>query len=164
MNCPGNDSSMTSMEGEELRFSDAPSMSPPMDMDCEVGKESEEPVGSEEGVDGQMSPGEGAKANLCTDGHRCSRNWESIMEESEGLAYDDPLSSSNATITGVDSPPVPPLSSHDESGNSPPTTWRVSAPHSPGLPMEQMLPLVPAVAMLASGTDTVEVHILQSNL
>ena len=36
-------------------------------MDCEVGEESEEPVGSEEGVGGQTSPGEGAKANLRTD-------------------------------------------------------------------------------------------------
>ena len=29
------------------------------------------------------------------------------MEESEGLAYDDPRSSSDATITGADSPSVP---------------------------------------------------------
>ena len=152
------------MEGEESRFSDAPSTSPPMDTDCEVGEESEKPVGSEEGVDRQMSPGEGAKANPCTD--RCwhSQNWESIMEESEGLAYNDPHSSSDTTVMGVDSPPVPPLSSHDESGNSPPTTSRGLAPHSLGLPMEQMLPLVPTVTMPASDADTVEVHIPQSAL
>ena len=80
------------------------------------------------------------------------------MEESEGLAYDDPHSSSDATITGVDSLPGPPLSSCDKSANSPPTTLRGLAPHSPGSPMEQMPPLVPAVAMPASGMDTVEVH------
>ena len=49
VSCLSDDSSMTSMEGEELWFSDAPSMSPPMDMDHEVGEESEKPVGSEEG-------------------------------------------------------------------------------------------------------------------
>ena len=86
------------------------------------------------------------------------------MEESEGLAYDDPHSSSNATVTGADSPPGPQLSSHDESVNSPPNTLRGSAPHSLGSPMEQMMPLVPAVAMLASGMDTVEVHIPQVEL
>ena len=47
---------MTSMEGEESWFSDAPSTSPPMDTDREVGEESKEPIGSEEGADGQMSP------------------------------------------------------------------------------------------------------------
>ena len=57
MSCPGDDSSMTSMEGEGSRFSDAPSMSLPMDMDCEAGEESEEPIGSEEGVDGWISLG-----------------------------------------------------------------------------------------------------------
>ena len=63
-----------------------------------------------------------------------------------------------------DSPPLPPVSSHDESGNSLPTTLRGLAPHSPGLPMEQMLLLLPAVAMLASGMDTVEVHVPKSKL
>ena len=37
VSCLGNDSSMMSMEGEELQFSDAPSMSPHTDMDCEGG-------------------------------------------------------------------------------------------------------------------------------
>ena len=86
------------------------------------------------------------------------------MEELEGLAYDDPCTSSDATIMGVDSQSVPPLSSDDKSGNSPPTTSRGSAPHSPGLPMEEMPLLVLAVATLASGADTVEVHIPQSEL
>ena len=60
------------------------------------------------------------------------------MEESKGLAYDDPHSSSDATIMGVDSPPGPQLSSCDESAISPPNTSRGLAPHSPGSPMEQM--------------------------
>ena len=86
------------------------------------------------------------------------------MEELEGLAYDDPHPSSNATITGVDSPPGPQLSSRDESANTLPNTLRALAPRSPGSPMEQMLPLVPAVTMPASGMDTVEVHIPQTEL
>ena len=164
MSCLGNDSSMTLMEGEESWFSDAHSMGQHMDTDCEAGKESEEPVGSEEEVNGQMSPGEGAEASPRTDQCQCSQNWESVMEESEGLAYDDPHFSSDATITGADSPSVPPLSSHDKSGGSPPTTSRGSSPHSPGSPMEEILPLVPAVAMSASSADTVEVHVPQSEL
>ena len=134
------------------------------DKDHEVSEESEEPIVSEDGANGQMSPGEEAEANLHTDHHWCSQNWKSIMEELEELAYDDPHSSSDATITGVDSPSVPPLSSHEESGNSLPTTARDPAPHAQGAPMEQMPPLVPAVTMLASGVDTVEVHILPSEL
>ena len=64
VNCPSDDSSMTSMEGEEeLRFSDAPSRGLHMDTDCEAGEESEEPIGSEEEVSGQMRPGEGAEAS-----------------------------------------------------------------------------------------------------
>ena len=82
------------------------------------------------------------------------------MEESEGLAYDDPHSGSDATITGVDIPPGPQLSPHDESADSPPNTLRGSAPCSPGLPMEHMPPLVPAV----TGTDTVEVHVPEVEL
>ena len=58
---------MTSMEVEESWFSDVPSTSLHMDMDHEAGEESEEPIWSEEGVNGQMSPGEGAEANPCTD-------------------------------------------------------------------------------------------------
>ena len=104
MSCPSDDSSMTFMEGEELWFSDVPSMSLHMDMDCEVGEESEEPIGSEEGVNGQMSPREGAEANPCTDQCWHSQNWKAVMEELEGLAYDDPLPSSDGTITGGGQP------------------------------------------------------------
>ena len=86
------------------------------------------------------------------------------MEESEGLAYDDPCSSSDATIMGVDSPPRPQLSSCDESANSLPNTLKGLAPHSPRLPMEQMLPLVPKVATPVYGMDTVMVHMPQAEL
>ena len=164
VSCPGDDSSMTSMEGEESWFSDTPSTGPHTDTDHEVSKESEEPIVSEDGSNGQMSPGEGAEANPCTDCCQCSQNWESVMEESEELAYDDPYSSSDATVMVADSLLVPPLSSCEESGNSPPTTARGPAPLTQGLPMEQMLPLVPAVTTPASGADTVEVHIPQSEL
>ena len=163
MSCLGDDSSMTSMEGEESWFLDAP-------IPCHIWiqtmrrEESKEPVGSKEGTNGWMSPGEEAEANLHTDQCQCSQNWESVMEESEGLAYDDPHSISDATIMGVDSPPVPPLSSHDESGNSSPTTLRGLALRSLRLPMEQMLLLVPTVTTLDFGTDTVEVHIPQLEL
>ena len=87
------------------------------------------------------------------------------MVESAGLAFDDPHSDSDTTIMGADSL-VPPLSPHDESGDSPPTGLRGSAPHSLGSPMEagEMLQLVPAVTTLASGADTVGVHVLQSEL
>ena len=86
------------------------------------------------------------------------------MEESEGLAYDDPHSSSNATVTGVDRLPGPQLSSCDESANSLPNTLRGSAPHLLWSPMEQMPLLVPAVTTPASGVDTVDVHVPQAEL
>ena len=86
------------------------------------------------------------------------------MEESEGLAYDDPHSSSDATIMGVDSLPGSQLSSHDESANSPHNTLRGMAPHSPGSPMEQMPPLVPSATTPTSGVDVVKVHVLQVEL
>ena len=54
------------MEGDELQVSDAPTTNPPMDTDHEVGEESEEPIGSKEGADGQMSPGDEAERNACT--------------------------------------------------------------------------------------------------
>ena len=164
VSCPGDDSSMTSMEGDESWVSDAPSTNPPTDTDHEMGEESKEPIGCEEGADGWTSPGDEAERNVCTNQCRCSQNWEAVMEESEGLAYNDPHSSSDATIMGADSPPRPQLSSYDESTNYPPTTLRGSAPHSPGSPMEQMPLLVPEVAMLASGADTVEVHVPQAEL
>ena len=88
------------------------------------------------------------------------------MEESEGLTFDDPHSSSDTTITGVDSHLVPPSSPCDESGDSPPTRSRGSAPHTQESPMEAggMPLLMATVAMPASGADAVEVHVSQSEL
>ena len=64
--CPGNDSSMMSMEGDESQVSDAPSTNPPTDTDREVGEESKEPIGSEEGADRWMSPGDEAERKVHT--------------------------------------------------------------------------------------------------
>ena len=77
------------------------------------------------------------------------------MEESEGLAYDDPRSGSDATIMGADSPPRPQFYVHDESADSLPNTSRGLAPRLPGLHMEQMPLLVPTV----TSRDIVEVHV-----
>ena len=66
ISCSGDDSSMTSMEGDGSQVSDAPSMNPPTDSDCEVGEESEEPIRSEEGADEWMSPGDEAERNMHT--------------------------------------------------------------------------------------------------
>ena len=82
------------------------------------------------------------------------------MEELEGLAYNDPRSDSDATITGVDGPQGSQLSSHDEPADSPPNTPWGLAPHLPGLPMEHMPPLMPAV----TSVDTVEVHVTEVEL
>ena len=57
---------MMSMEGDESQVSDTPSTNPPMDTDHEAGEESEEPIGSKEGVDGWMSPGDEAERNVHT--------------------------------------------------------------------------------------------------
>ena len=74
------------------------------------------------------------------------------MEETEGLAYDDPWSDSNAMVMGADGSQGP--------ADSPPNTSRSLALHWPGLPMEHMLPLEPAV----TGMDAVEVHIDEEEL
>ena len=137
VSCPGDDSSTMSMEGgEELQFSDAPSMGPHTDTDHEVGKESREPIGSKGGVNRWTSPGKEAEASPHINRCQCSWNWESIMEESVGLAFDDPHSGSDTTVTGVDSPLAPPFTPCDESGDPPPTRSRGSAPCSLGSPME----------------------------
>ena len=114
----------------------------------------------------QKSAKEGVEASLCIDQCRCNWNWASVMEESEGLAFDDPCSGSDTTVTGMDSPLAPPSSPHDKSGDSPPTMSRGSAPHSQESPMEArgMLPLTAAVTMPASSVDAVEVHVSQSEL
>ena len=82
------------------------------------------------------------------------------MEESEGLAYDDPRSNSDATVTRADGLQGPQLSLHDEPADSLPNTPRGSASHSLGSAMEHMLLLVPAVASV----DMVEVHVTEVEL
>ena len=82
------------------------------------------------------------------------------MEESKGLAYNDPQSGSDATVIEADSLPGSQLSPHDESADSLPDTLRGSAPRWLGSPMEQMLPLVAAVASV----DMVEVHVPKAQL
>ena len=100
---PDDDTSTTSMEEEEeLQFSDTPSMSPQTDTDCEVDEESEGAKGSEGDVSGRKSAEEGVEASLHIDQHQHTWNWESIMKESEGLAFDNPCSGSDTTITGLD--------------------------------------------------------------
>ena len=164
---PSNDMSTMSMEEEEeSQFSDAPSMSPQMDTDHEADKESEGAKGSEGDVSEQKSTEEGVEASLHIDQCWHSQNWESIMEESEGLAFDDPHSDSDTTITRVHSTAVPLSSPHDELGDSPPTRSRGSAPHTQGSLMEaEGMPLLMArAATLASGADAMEVHVSQSEL
>ena len=130
VSCPGDYSSTTSMEGgEESWFSDTPNTGLHMDMDHEAGEESEEPIGSEGEVSGWTGPGEGAEASPHIDRCQHSWNWESIMEKSAGLTFNNPCSGSDTTIMGVDSPSEPPFPPCDESGDSPPTRSRGSAPH-----------------------------------
>ena len=125
----GDDTSTTSIEEEEeSQFLDTPSTSPWTDTDHEADEESEGAKGSKGDMSGWKSPEEGGEASPCIDQCRCSQNWESIMEESEGLAFDDPCSGSDTTVTGVDSPSAPPFSPHAESGDSLPTRSRGSAP------------------------------------
>ena len=148
VSCLGNDSS-TSAEEEEVQHSDSQSTNPPMDTGWEAGDESENRAG------GQTSPRGEAET-----GQRHPQNWETVMEEAEGLAYDDPRSDSDATITGADSLQGPELSSCDEPTDSLPNTLRSLAPHSLGLPMEHMPLLVPAVVSV----DSVEVHVVEEEL
>ena len=162
-----NDTSTMSMEEEEeLQFSDAPSMSLPTDMDCEADEESEGAEGSKGDVSGQKSAEEGVEVSPRIDQHRRAQNWGPVMEEYEGLAFDDPCSGSDTTVTGADSPSAPLSSPRDKSGDSQPTMSRGSAPCSQESPMEAggMLPLTAVVTTPASSVDTVEVHVSQSEL
>ena len=153
-------------EEEEPQFSDAPSTSPQMDTDHEADKESEGNKGSEGYMSRWKSTEEGVKASLRIDQCWHARNWESVMEESEGLALDDPCSGSDTTITGVDSPSAPLSSPHDKSGDSPPTMSRGSAPHSQESSIEagEMPLLTAAVTTLAFSVDAVDIHVSQSEL
>ena len=117
---PDDSMSTTSME-EESQFSDAPSMGPWTDMDHEVDMESEGVEGSKD-MSGQKSPEEDGKDSPCIDQHWHSRNWEFIMEGSEGLAFDDPCSGSGTTSQGWTAHQLP-RSLHVMS-------WEI--PHPPG--------------------------------
>ena len=76
-----------------------------------------------------------------------SQDWEAVMEGSEGLAYDDPRSDSDATVTGADCPWGPVLLPHTPSH---------ATQHTPGSPMDRMPPMEAAIAM--------EVHVNESKL
>ena len=138
------------MEEEEAWHSDTQSTNPPIDTDPEAGDE------SENGVGGHTDLEDAAERNRWW----WSWNWEAIMEEAEGLAYNDPWSDSNATVTGVDGSQGPGLSLCDEATSSPPNTLRSSAPCTPGSPMVHM-PLLETT--VASG-DAVMVHINEEEL
>ena len=76
-----------------------------------------------------------------------SQDWEAVMEGSEGLAYDDPRSDSNAMVMGLDCPWGPALSPHTPSHVTPPML---------GSPMDRFPPLEAAITM--------EVHMNESEL
>ena len=149
VSCPGNDSS-TSTEEEEAWHYDTQSTNPPTDTDPKVGDESEDRVG------GQTNHGDAAER----DQQQHPQNWESIMEMVEGLAYDDPLSDSDAMVMGADRLQGSGLSLCDEVTDSPPNTLRNLAPHMPGLPMEHM----PLLEATVTGRDAVKVHVDEEEL
>ena len=91
---------------------------------------------------------------------QCLQDWEAIMEGSEGLAYDDPWSDSNATVMGVDGLQGPALSLYDKVANPPPHTLRHAALSMLGLPMDHMPPLEAAI----THRDAVEVHVDEAEL
>ena len=163
---PDDDMSTTSMEKEEESQFSSPSMSQQMDTYCEADEGSEGAERSKGDVSRQESAEEGVKASPHIDQCRRARNWESVMEELEGLAFDDPHSGSDTTVTGVDSPLTPLSSPCDKSGDSPSTMSRGSAPHSQESPMQEgkMPPLTATVTTPASSVDAVEVHVSKSKL
>ena len=142
VSCPGDDSS-TSAEEEEAWH-------PPRDTDPEVGDE------SEDGAGGQTNLGDAVERDQWWH----PQNWEAAMEEAEGLAYDDPRSDSDATVTEANSSQGPELSLYDEPADFPPNTPRSLAPCMLGLPMEHMPPLGATV----TGGDAVEVHVDEEEL
>ena len=147
--CPGNDSS-NSTEEEEVRHSDTQRTNPPTDTDPEAGDK------SEDGARGQTNPGDAVERDQWWH----PQNWKAMMEEAEGLAYDDPRSDSDAMVIGADGLQGPELSLHDKATDSPPNTPRSLAPHMPGSPMEHMPPQEAAV----TGGDVVKVHIDEKKL
>ena len=79
----------------------------------------------EESEDGarQTDLEEGAEPNK----RQHSWDWEAVMEGSQGLAYDDLQSDSNAMVMGVDCLQGPASSPH---------TWSPATLHMPGSPMD----------------------------
>ena len=73
-----------------------------------------------------------------------SQDWESVMEGSQGLAYDDPWLDSDATMMGLDCP--------QGTASSLPT-WGPVTPHMLGSPMDQLPPM-----------EAVEVHVNEAEL
>ena len=82
------------------------------------------------------------------------------MEGSEGLAYDDPRSDSDATVMGADGLQRPVLSLHGQAANPPPHTPRHATPSMLELPMDHMPPLEVAI----THRDAVEVHVDEAEL
>ena len=78
------------------------------------------------------------------DRRRCSWDWEAVMEGSQGLAYDDPRSDSDAMMMGADC--------LLGTASSPPTR-SPATPHMLRSPMDQLLPM-----------ETVEVHVNESRV
>ena len=73
-----------------------------------------------------------------------SQDWESVMEGSQGLAYDDPQSDSDATMTGAECP--------WGTASSPPT-WGPVIACMPGSPMDRLPPM-----------EAMEVHMNEAEL
>ena len=127
-----NDSSMLGEEEEEAWDSEPPTM----DTELKWGEESKDRAR-------QTDLEEEGEPNRW----QHSRDWEAVMEGSEGLAYDDPWSDSDATVMGVDCLWRPASSPH---------TWSHVTPHMPGSPMDQLPPMETAIA--------VEVHVNELEL
>ena len=78
----------------------------------------------EEGEDGARQTGlEGVEPDRWQHSH----DWEAVMEGSQGLAYDDLQSDSDAMVMGVDCPRGPTSSPH---------TWSPVTPCMLGSPMD----------------------------
>ena len=84
------------------------------------------------------------KEGVEPDRWRHSWDWEAVMEGSQGLAYDDLWSDSNATVKGADCPwgPV-----------SPPHTRSPVTLHMLGSPMDRLPPM-----------EAMEVYVNESEL
>ena len=120
-----------------------------------------EPEWEEENEDGarQTDPEEEVEP----DSQQHPQDWEAVVEESEGLAFDDPLldsTDSMATVMGADDSQGPALSLCDEAINCPPHTPRSVTPHMPGSPMDQMLPLDMAI----TSRDAIKVNADETEL